>query len=79
MCAASFSVSESGVQMRSFQQRLATFTDNTANLVIQLWELNELRERLRQAQQSARRLRQSKRRKRAPFGGVETESRLRRS
>jgi hypothetical protein len=50
--------------MRSFQQRLATFTDNTADLVIQLWELNQLRERLRKAQQSARRLQAPNRRKR---------------
>jgi hypothetical protein len=53
--------------MRSFQQRLTTFTDTTANLVIQLWELNQLRERLRKAQQSAQKVRQSKRRKRTPI------------
>jgi len=58
-------VSVRGVfKMRSFQQKLATFTDNTANLVIQLWELKQLRERLRQAQQSVRRSRQPNRRKR---------------
>jgi hypothetical protein len=50
--------------MRSFQENLSIFTGNSANLVIQISELIELRERLRKAQQSARKVRQSKRRKR---------------
>jgi hypothetical protein len=50
--------------MRSFQENLSIFTGNSANLLIQISELNELRERLRKAQQSARKVRQSKRRKR---------------
>ncbi len=49
--------------MRSFQQNLSIFTGNSTNLLTKISELNELRERLRKAQQSARNLRQSKRRK----------------
>ena len=49
-------------KMRSFQENLSIFTSNSTNLLIQISELNELRERLRKAQQSARKLRQSKRR-----------------
>jgi hypothetical protein len=45
--------------MRSFQEKVSSFTENTANLLIQISELNELRERLKSAQQSAERVRQS--------------------
>jgi hypothetical protein len=44
--------------MRSFQENLSIFTDNTTNLLIQISELNELREQLRKAQLSARRSQQ---------------------
>jgi hypothetical protein len=50
--------------MRSFQENLLIFTDNTTNLLIQISELNELREQLRKAQLSARRSQQPMRRKR---------------
>jgi hypothetical protein len=50
--------------MRSFQDNLLIFTDNTTNLLIQISELNELREQLRKAQLSVRRSQQSMRRKR---------------
>ena len=50
--------------MRSFQQILSIFTDNSTNLLIQISELNELRERLRKAEQSAQKVQQSKPRKR---------------
>jgi hypothetical protein len=50
--------------MRSFQENLLIFTDNTTNLLIQISELNELREQLRKAQQSTRRSQQPMRRKR---------------
>jgi hypothetical protein len=50
--------------MRSFQENLLIFTDNTANLLIRISELNELREQLRKAQLSARRSQQPMRRKR---------------
>jgi len=50
--------------MRSFQENLSIFTDNTTNLLIQISELNELREQLRKAQLSARRWQQPMRRKR---------------
>jgi len=53
--------------MRSFQQILSIFTDNSTNLLIQISELNELRERLREAEQSAHKVRQSKQRKRTPI------------
>jgi hypothetical protein len=38
--------------MRSFQENVSIFTGNTANLLIQISELNELREQLRKALQS---------------------------
>jgi hypothetical protein len=44
-------------------QRLAAFTDATANLKAQLRELNELREQVRKAELSARRSRPISRRK----------------
>jgi hypothetical protein len=50
--------------MRSFQENLSIFTDNATNLLIQISELNELREQLRKAQLSARRSQQPMRRKR---------------
>jgi hypothetical protein len=50
--------------MRSFQENLLILTDNTTNLLIQISELNELREQLRKAQLSARRSQQPIRRKR---------------
>jgi hypothetical protein len=50
--------------MRSRQKDIAAFNDNTANLAIQFYELKQLRERLRQAQQSAQRSRPPHRRKR---------------
>jgi len=50
--------------MRSFQQSIATFNDNTANLVIQFCELKRLRERVKRAQQPARRSRPRNRRRR---------------
>ncbi len=49
--------------MRSFQENLSIFTGNTTNLLIQISELNELREQLRTAQLSARRSPQPMRRK----------------
>jgi hypothetical protein len=39
--------------MRSYQQMLLILTDNSTNLLIQISELNELRERLRKAEQPA--------------------------
>jgi hypothetical protein len=39
--------------MRSFQENLSIFTSNSTNLLIQISELNELREQLRKALQSA--------------------------
>jgi hypothetical protein len=39
--------------MRSFQEKVSIFTGNTTNLLIQISELNELREQLRKALQSA--------------------------
>jgi hypothetical protein len=53
--------------MRSFQEKLSIFAGNSANLLIQISELNELRERLRKAQQSAQKVRQSKRRRTTPI------------
>jgi hypothetical protein len=50
--------------MRSFQENLSIFTGNTTNLLIQISELNELREQLRKALQSAQRSQQPMRRKR---------------
>jgi hypothetical protein len=49
-----------------FQERLLLFTGNSTNLLLQISELNELRERLRKAEQSAQKVRQSKQRKRMP-------------
>jgi hypothetical protein len=53
--------------MRSFQEKLLIFTGNSTNLLLQISELNELRERLRKAEQSARKARQLKPRKRTPI------------
>jgi len=53
--------------MRSFQENLSIFTGNTTGLLNQFSELNELRERLRKAEQSALKVRQSKRRKKTPI------------
>jgi hypothetical protein len=39
--------------MRSFQENVSIFTRNTTNLLIQISELNQLRERVRKAEQSA--------------------------
>jgi hypothetical protein len=39
--------------MRSFQEKLLIFTSNSTNIFLQISELNELRERLRKAEQSA--------------------------
>jgi hypothetical protein len=39
--------------MRSFQENLSIFNDNKTNIRIQISELNELREQLRKALQSA--------------------------
>jgi hypothetical protein len=50
--------------MSFLQQRLATVTDAAANLIAQLCELNELRERVRKAQLSVRRPGRTNRRKR---------------
>jgi hypothetical protein len=53
--------------MRSFQETLSIFNDDTTDLLNQFSELNELRERLRKAEQSALKVRQSKRRKKTPI------------
>jgi hypothetical protein len=53
--------------MLSFQETLSIFNDNTTDLLNQFSELNELRERLRKAEQSALKVRQSKRRKKKPI------------
>jgi hypothetical protein len=50
-----------------FQERLEIFTGNSTNLLLQISELNELRERLRKAEQSAQKARQLKPRKRTPI------------
>jgi hypothetical protein len=50
-----------------FQERLLTFTGNSTNLLLQISELSELRERLRKAEQSIQKVRQSKPRKRTPI------------
>jgi hypothetical protein len=39
--------------MRSFQENLSIFNDNKTNIRIQISELNQLREQLRKALQSA--------------------------
>ena len=41
--------------MRSFQENVSIFTGNKTNLLIQISELNQLREQLRKALQSAQR------------------------
>jgi hypothetical protein len=43
--------------MRSFQDNVSIFNDNKTNIRIQISELNELREQLRKALQSAQRSR----------------------
>jgi hypothetical protein len=53
--------------MRSFQENVSIFNDNKTNIRAQISELNELRERLRKAEQSALKVRQSKRRKKTPI------------
>jgi hypothetical protein len=53
--------------MRTFQEKLSIFIANSANLIVQISELNELRERLRKAEQSAREMRLSKRQKETPI------------
>jgi hypothetical protein len=40
--------------MRSFQENVSIFNENKANIRIQISELNQLREQLRKALQSAR-------------------------
>ena len=50
--------------MRSFQRKLAILSYDTTQLLILISELNELRERLKKAEQSAQKVRQWKRRKR---------------
>jgi hypothetical protein len=42
-----------------FQKRLLIFTGNSTDLLLQISELNELRERLRKAEQSAEKVRQT--------------------
>jgi hypothetical protein len=42
-----------------FQERLLLFTGNSTDLLLQISELNELRERLRKAEQSAEKVRQT--------------------
>ena len=54
-------------QMSSFEQSAAAVIDKRLNLVAQFSELNELRERLRKAEQSAQKVRQSRQRKRTPI------------
>lgn len=51
-----------GSKMDFFQQSLAAVNDRAANLIAQLCELNQLRERFRKAQLSARRSRRRYRR-----------------
>ena len=53
--------------MRTFQEKLSIFTASSANLIIQISELNELREQVSKAEQSAREMRQSKRQKETPI------------
>jgi hypothetical protein len=45
--------------MRSFQEKLLIFTGNSTNLRLHISELNELRERLRKAEQFAQKVRQT--------------------
>ena len=42
---------KTGPQMSSLQQRIAAFTDMTANLITQLCELDRLREQVRKAEE----------------------------
>jgi hypothetical protein len=51
--------------MSPIQRRIATIASTAANLIAQLCELNELRERIRKAQLSDRRSRRIYLRKRA--------------
>jgi len=53
--------------MHTFQEKLSIFTTNSANILIQISELNELREQVSKAVQSAREMRQSKRQKETPI------------
>jgi hypothetical protein len=46
--------------MRSFQRKLAILSYDTAQLLILISELNELRERLKKAEQSARKVRRKR-------------------
>jgi hypothetical protein len=50
--------------MIPLNERIASVTNTTANLIAQLHELNRLRERVRKAQLSARRSRRIYRKKR---------------
>ena len=50
-----------------FQETLSIFNENTTDLLNQFSELNELRERLRKAEQSALKVRQPKWRKKTPI------------
>jgi hypothetical protein len=50
-------VSQRVCKMRSFQDNVSIFNDNKTNIRIQISELNELREQLRKALQSAQRSR----------------------
>ena len=52
---ANISQSVSVYKMRSFQENLSIFNDNKTNIRIQISELNQLREQLRKALQSAQR------------------------
>jgi hypothetical protein len=54
VCSVHFSL---GSQMSSLQRRIVAITHTTANLIVQLRELDRLRERVRKAQLSARRSR----------------------
>jgi hypothetical protein len=46
--------------MRSFQRKLAILSYDTAHLLILISELNELRERLKKAEQSAQKVRRKR-------------------
>ena len=63
--------------MRILERNIAMLAENAANLVIQLHELEQLRERLKRAQQSARQSQQLDRRKRTRIR-FQPRSRLRR-
>jgi hypothetical protein len=62
-----FSFGQVGSQVGYLQQRLADVADVTANLIAELCELNELRDRFRAAQLSARRSRRIDGKKRPRF------------